>query len=65
MKSAKYMDEENIIEKGIDILIKGLCPVQAIRFMNIPKEVKIESVKKHRLWQKQLDKDKFFKKVFN
>jgi len=65
MKSAKYMNEDNIIEKGVDLLIKGLGPVQAIRFMNISKEVKMESVKRHRLWQKQLDKDKFFKKVFN
>ena len=65
MKNVKYMDEENIIEKGIDILIKGLGPVQALRFMNISKEVKMESVKRHRLWQKQLDKEKLFKKVFN
>jgi len=65
MKSAKYMNEDNIIEKGVDLLIKGLGPVQAIRFMNISKEVKMESVKRHRLCQKQLDKDKFFKKVFN
>jgi hypothetical protein len=65
MKNAKYMDEENIIEKGVDLLIKGLGPVQAIRFMNISKAVKMESVKRHRLWQKQLDKEKFFKEVFS
>lgn len=65
MKNAKYMNEENIIEKGVDLLIKGLGPVQAIRFINISKEVKMESVKRHGLWQKQLDKDKFFKKVFS
>jgi hypothetical protein len=65
MKNVKYMDEENIIEKGINILIKGLGPAQAIRFMNISKEVKMESVKRHRLWQKQLDKEKFLKKIFN
>ena len=65
MKSAKYMNEDNIIEKGVDLIIKGLGPVQAIRFMNISKDVKMESVKRHRLLQKQFDKDKFFKKVFN
>ena len=65
MKNAKYMDEENIIEKGVDLLIKGLGPAQAIRFMNISKAVKMESVKRHRLWQKQLDKEKFFKEVFS
>jgi hypothetical protein len=41
MKNAKYMNEENIIEKGVDLLIKGLGPVQAIRFINISKEVKM------------------------
>ena len=65
MKNAKYRVEEDMIEKGVDLLIKGLGPVEAIRFMNISKEAKMESVKRHRLWQKQLDKDTFYKKIFS
>ncbi len=64
MKAVKYMDEEVVIKKGIDLLIKGLGPMEAIRFMNLSQERKIDSVKRHRAWQKQLDKDRFFNEVF-
>ncbi len=62
MKNAKYMDEENILEKGVDLLIKGLGLVQAIRFMNISKAFKMESVKRHRLWQNNWIKKNFSKR---
>ena len=64
MKAVKYMDEEVVIKKGVDLLIKGLGHMEAIRFMNLSKERKIDSVKRHRAWQKQLDKDRFFNEVF-
>lgn len=64
MKAVKYMDEEVVIKKGVDLLVKGLGPMEAIRFMNFSKERKIDSVKRHRAWQKQLDKDRFFNEVF-
>ena len=64
MKAVKYMDEEIVIKKGVDLLIKGLGPIEAIRFMSLSKERKIDSVKRHRTWQKQLDKDRFFNEVF-
>lgn len=58
------MDEDLVIKKGMEVLIKELGPVEAIRFMTIPKRKKIESVKRHREWQKQLNKDNFFDEVF-
>ena len=64
MKAVKYMDEEIVIKKGVELLIKGLGPMEAIRFMSLSKERKIDSVKRHRTWQKQLDKDRFFNEVF-
>ncbi|MBP8984386.1 MAG: hypothetical protein KBG12_01355 [Syntrophobacterales bacterium] len=64
MKAVRYMDEELVIRKGVDLLVKGLGPVEALRFMSIPRERRIESVKRHRSWQMQLDKDKFFDEVF-
>lgn len=64
MKAVKYMDEEIVIKKGVELLIKGLGPMEAIRFMSISKERKIDSVKRHRVWQKHLDKDRFFNEVF-
>jgi len=46
-------------------MVKELGPVKAIRFINIPKKKRLESVKWHRKWQKLLDKDPFFEKVFS
>lgn len=64
MKALKYMDEEVVIQKGIDALVKALGPVEAMRFINLPKRKRIESVKRHREWQKHLNKDRFFDEVF-
>ena len=35
------------------------------RFLTLPKKKRMESVKRHQLWQSQLKKDEFFNKVFN
>jgi len=64
MRANKYLDEELVIKKGVDVLIKELGPVEAIRFINIPKKRRMESVRRHRQWQKLLDKDRFFNEVF-
>jgi transposase-like protein len=59
------MDEELVIRKGIDLLMKGLGPLEAIRFINIPRDATIDSVKRHRKWQQQLKKNDFFDAVFS
>ena len=64
MRTEKYMDEETVIKKGVQVLIKELGPVEALRFMNLPKKKRMESVRRHRGWQKLLDKDRFFDEVF-
>lgn len=64
MKKTRYMDEEKIITKAINALYKELGPVETIRFLTLPKSKRIESVKRHREWQKTLDKDAFFDEVF-
>jgi hypothetical protein len=64
MRANKYLDEELVIKKGVDVLIKELGPVEAIRFINIPKKRRMESVRRHRQWQKLLDKNRFFNEVF-
>lgn len=64
MKAMKYMDEEVIIKKGMKALLKELGPVEAIRFINMPKGKRLESVRRHRQWQKLLDKERFFAEVF-
>lgn len=64
MKTLKYMNDEEILEKGINILMKELGPVETVRFLNIPRNRRVESVKRHRDWQKTLDKDKFLNDIF-
>jgi len=64
MKVAKYMDEDELIRKSIEVLMEKIGPVETIRFMNIPRKKRIESVRRHRKWQKMLDKDKFFDEIF-
>ena len=63
MKTVKYMDEETVIKKAMQVLIKELGPVEAIRFVTIPKSKRIENIKRHREWQKMLSKDIFFDEV--
>jgi hypothetical protein len=64
MKRKKYMEEEKIIKKAMDVLIKELGPVEAMRFLTLPKIKRMESIKRHRNWQKMLNKDKFFDEIF-
>lgn len=64
MKTLKYMNEEEILKKGINILMKELGPVETVRFLNIPRNKRVESVKRHRDWQKTLNKDEFLNDIF-
>jgi len=59
------MDEELMVKKAIKALIGELGPVEASRFINMPRKKRTNSVKRHREWQKHLDKDKFLKEVFS
>ena len=64
MRAVKYMDEEILVKKAVKALIGELGPIEANRFISMPRKKRIESVKRHREWQKQLDKDEFFNKIF-
>ncbi len=64
MSRVKYLDEEIVVKKAIEVLIKELGPVETMRFMNMSKKKRVESVKRHRSWQKTLDKDNFLDMVF-
>lgn len=64
MSQVKYMDEEVIIKKAMEALIEKLGPVEALRFVNIPKKKRLESVKRHREWQKLLNRKQFLAEIF-
>ena len=65
MRAVKYMDEEVMVQKAIKVLIGELGPIEANRFISMPRKKRIESVRRHRQWQKQLDKEDFFDRVFS
>jgi hypothetical protein len=64
MKAERYLAEDAAIKKGVDMLVKELGPVEAMRFINFPRERREESLKRHRAWQKTLNKERFFDEVF-
>ncbi len=64
MRAVRYMDENTLIKRSIEVLMEKIGPVETIRFINIPRGKRIESVKRHRKWQKMLDKDKFLDEIF-
>jgi len=64
VKASIFTDEEQLITKAVDVLIKELGPVEASRFLTLPKKRRTESVKRHRQWQAQLQQEEFFTRVF-
>ena len=64
MKATKTVPDNVLLKKGIEILFRELGKVDAIRFLTIPREKRVESVKRHRNWQKSLNKNAFFDEVF-
>jgi hypothetical protein len=64
MKPMKILNEEAIVKRAIDVLMKELGPIETVRFITVSKKKRIESVKRHREWQKYLDKDHFFQEAF-
>ena len=64
MKLTKTVPDNDLMKKGIEILFRELGNVDAIRFLSIPREKRVESVKRHRDWQQTLDKDTFFDEMF-
>ena len=67
MKRRNYYElepDKELIKKVTEILFRELGYTDAIRFLSLPKEQKIESVERHRNWQNTLDKDKFYNDIF-
>jgi hypothetical protein len=64
MNTETVMTEEQLIRQAIDALIESLGIMEATRFLAIKRESRLESVDRHRLWQSELDKEKFFDEIF-
>ena len=64
MKLTKSVSDNEILKKGTEILFRELGKVDAIRFLTMPREKRVESVKRHRKWQETLNKNAFFDEIF-
>jgi hypothetical protein len=64
MKATKMVPDNVLLDKGIEILFRELGNVDAIRFLSMPREKRLESVKRHRKWQQTLDNETFLDDLF-
>lgn len=64
MKTQTYMSEEKIVQRALEALMKALGPVETVRFLTLPRQHRIESVRRHRQWQAKLDQTRFLDEVF-
>ncbi len=56
--------EDELIKRGLEALMESPGPVEAMRFLTLPRPRRLESVERHRRWQATLDQEKFFDQVF-
>jgi len=63
MKASEYIDEEKLLNSAIRLLTEKLGAVETSRFLAISSSKRIESVKRHRQWQAEINKDQLFKEI--
>ena len=64
MNEHQLMNEDQLIEKAVQVLMREIGPVEAGRFLTLPQHKRIDSLKRHHDWQNGLDKEAFFDEVF-
>ena len=64
MKARHYLDEEEVLKRATEALLEKLGPVGMNRFLSLATKRRTESVKRHQLWQAQLEKERFFNDIF-
>ena len=64
MKPKRRLTDDELIERGVEALMKALGPVETTRFLSLRRTGRLESVKRHRRWQAKLNKKQFFDQVF-
>jgi len=60
-----YLEEDEVVRRGVEALVRELGPVEAMRFLSLRRTRIFDSVTHHRQWQESLDKDRFFNEVFD
>ncbi len=64
MKEHTYLQEDEMIKRAVNVLIKNLGPIETARFLTLPHKRRLDSVRRHRRWQDKLDQGRFFDQVF-
>ena len=59
------MNEEQLIKKAVQVLVREFGSVEASRFLSIPQHKHEDSLEHHKAWQNGLNKDVFFDDVFS
>ncbi len=66
MKATTLMNEEKLIQQAVATLLEKLGPIESSRFLALAIDRnRLDSVKRHRQWQKDLKKAEFFNRVFS
>ncbi len=58
------MPEDQMVRRAIEALLAALGPVETMRFLSMPRQHRLDAVRRHRQWQKELDAGAFFDEVF-
>lgn len=64
MKNTLVMNDESLVAKAVDSLVRHLGVVDAQRFVSLPVSRRMDSVRRHRLWQSALREKEFLDAVF-
>ena len=64
MTTLEYLSEDELIQRGLEALVKALGPIETTRFLALSRARRMESVTRHRRWQATLDQQVFFDQVF-
>ena len=64
MRPNEYINEDELFNKAIRILNEKLGHLETSRFLSIASRKRMESVKRHQIWQSKLNKEKLFKEIF-
>ncbi len=59
-----YLREEELIHRAVAALLAALGPVEATRFLTLPRTRTVDAVQRHQEWQAGLDPQRFFDQVF-
>lgn len=63
MKQTNVMPESDLVRRLTGALIDQFGPVETQRFVSLCGGKRMESVRRHQLWQKHLDKEAFAKQI--